>query len=60
MNKQAIFEGRKQFSVFPWSSNGLLAILKNILESEQQTNRNQKFMVHSESKGNNKDRKEIQ
>jgi hypothetical protein len=32
LNKKAIFEGRKQISVSPWSSNGLLAISKNTVK----------------------------
>jgi hypothetical protein len=41
---QAIFDGpQTNFTVFPRSSNGLLAILKNTLELEQWTNRNQEF-----------------
>ncbi len=55
MNKQAIFEGRKQILLFlpgPWIMNSLLAILK-ILELEQWTNRNQEFIqwTHRKQQG---------
>jgi hypothetical protein len=44
MKKLATVEGRKIFfTVSPRSSNGLLAILKNALELEQFTYRNQDF-----------------
>ncbi len=44
MNKQAIFESREQFYYsFFMASNIILAILKNILELGQWTNRNQEF-----------------
>jgi hypothetical protein len=43
MNKKAIFEGRDQILLFLRLLNSHLAILKNILELEQWTIRNQEF-----------------
>ncbi len=55
MNKQAIFEGHKQILQF---LNRLTAVLKNTLELEQWTKRNQS--LQSEPIGNDEKGKEIQ
>ncbi len=36
MNKQTISEAADKFTVYPWPSNSLLSLLKNILEQNQQ------------------------
>ncbi len=48
------------FYCFLRSLNSLIVIFKNILELEQWTNRESRVYIDNESRGSNKNRKEIQ